>query len=100
MVRRDFDLIVLGGGVAGLNLTSAAAQLGLKVALIEKSAKLGGDCLHFGCVPSKTLIASAKVARQVRTAANFGLRAELAEVDLARVMARVREGIDEIQQHD
>jgi len=50
------DLVIIGGGAGGLVVASVAAQLGLKVTLIEKAAKLGGDCLHYGCVPSKTLI--------------------------------------------
>ncbi len=100
MSVEQYDLIVIGGGVAGLNVTSAAAQLGLKTALVERGPTLGGDCLHFGCVPSKTLIASARLANQVRTAERFGLSARLEEVDLARVMARVRAVVDEIQNHD
>ncbi len=50
-----YDLVIIGGGVGGLSVASAAAQLGASVALVEKR-KLGGDCLHHGCVPSKTLI--------------------------------------------
>lgn len=54
MAAYDYDLGILGGGAAGL--TAAAAQFGAKTVLIEKAKKLGGDCLHFGCVPSKTPI--------------------------------------------
>ena len=57
----DFDIGIIGGGSAGLTVTSGAAQLGAKTLLIEKENKLGGDCLHFGCVPSKTLIKTAHV---------------------------------------
>ncbi len=61
MSKYDYDIGVIGGGAAGLTVSSGAAQLGAKTLLIEKEPHLGGDCLHFGCVPSKTLIHSAKV---------------------------------------
>jgi pyruvate/2-oxoglutarate dehydrogenase complex dihydrolipoamide dehydrogenase (E3) component len=94
------DIIVLGGGVGGLVFTSVAAQLGRRVLLVEKNSKLGGDCLHTGCVPSKTLIRSAKVAHMIRQAKQFGLDATLGEVDLAAVHQRVSSVIDHIQHHD
>ena len=58
MADYDFDIGVIGGGAAGLTVTAGATQLGAKTLLVEKEPKLGGDCLHFGCVPSKTLIKS------------------------------------------
>jgi pyruvate/2-oxoglutarate dehydrogenase complex dihydrolipoamide dehydrogenase (E3) component len=94
------DLIIIGGGVGGLVTASVAGQLGLKVTLIEKSARLGGDCLHYGCVPSKTLIHSAKIAATMRTAANIGLPAFAPQIDIAKVNARIHRVIDEIQTHD
>jgi pyruvate/2-oxoglutarate dehydrogenase complex dihydrolipoamide dehydrogenase (E3) component len=66
------DLCVIGGGAGGLSVAAAAAQLGVSVALIEK-AKMGGDCLNYGCVPSKALIASARRAHLMRTASRFGI---------------------------
>jgi pyruvate/2-oxoglutarate dehydrogenase complex dihydrolipoamide dehydrogenase (E3) component len=66
------DLCVIGGGSGGLSLAAAAAQLGVSVALVER-AKMGGDCLNYGCVPSKALIASARRAHLMRTAAQFGI---------------------------
>ena len=60
MPSYDYDMIIIGGGAAGLTVAAGAAQLGAKTALIEKK-KLGGDCLYYGCVPSKTLIKAAKV---------------------------------------
>jgi len=60
------DLVIIGGGAGGLVVASVAAQLGLKVTLIEKAAKLGGDCLHYGCVPSKTLIHAHMVKKLIR----------------------------------
>ena len=94
------DLIIIGGGAGGLTVASVAAQLGLKVTLIEKNDKLGGDCLHYGCVPSKTLIHTAKVASLMRRGAEFGLDAHETEVDLGKVNAHVQSVIDHIQQHD
>jgi dihydrolipoamide dehydrogenase len=94
------DLVVIGGGTGGLIVTSVAAQLGLKVTLIERRDKLGGDCLHTGCVPSKTLIHAAKVASLIRRASEFGLKAVEAEIDLARVSDHVQSVINQIQPHD
>ncbi|SEO79128.1 dihydrolipoyl dehydrogenase family protein [Aquisalimonas asiatica] len=99
-MTETFDLVVIGGGVGGLVTASVAGQLGLRVALVEKSGKLGGDCLHTGCVPSKTLIRSAEIAWAARESGRFGVAAELGRVDLAAVMDRVREVIDTIQVHD
>ncbi|GMR05611.1 MAG: FAD-dependent oxidoreductase [Gammaproteobacteria bacterium] len=94
------DLVVIGGGTGGLIVTSVAAQLGLKVTMIERRDKLGGDCLHTGCVPSKTLIHTAKVASLMRRGNEFGLNAVLPEVDLGRVSDHVHSVIDQIQPHD
>lgn len=84
----------------GLVTASVAGQLGVKTVLIDAGANLGGDCLHYGCVPSKTLIRSAEVAALTRRAGEFGLQAELGPVDLGAVMDRVRQVIDQIQVHD
>ncbi|MEW6718950.1 MAG: FAD-dependent oxidoreductase [Thermodesulfobacteriota bacterium] len=101
MAAYDFDLGILGGGAAGLTAAAGAAQFGAKTVLVEKASRLGGDCLHFGCVPSKTLIRSAGVWALARRAKEFGLPdIELPPVDLAAVMARVRSVIDRIQEHD
>ncbi len=94
------DLVIIGGGAGGLVVASVAAQLGLKVTLIEKEQKLGGDCLHHGCVPSKTLIHSARVAALMRRGKDFGLPATEPEVDLAAVNASVQSVVDRIQLHD
>src|SRR5437660_1149086 len=84
-----YDLVVLGGGSGGLNIASAAAAVGAKVALIEKH-KLGGECTHTACVPSKALIQAARVAHLVRTASSYGISAATPVVDFPAVMARVR----------
>jgi pyruvate/2-oxoglutarate dehydrogenase complex dihydrolipoamide dehydrogenase (E3) component len=81
-------------------IASVAAQLGVKTTLIEKSDRLGGDCLHTGCVPSKTLIQAAQVASLMRRGAEFGLEPCQPRVDLGRVSDHVQSVIDTIQQHD
>ena len=101
MARFDYDIGILGGGAAGLTAAAGAAQFGAKTVLVEKARKLGGDCLHFGCVPSKTLIRTAGVWSLARRAKEFGLpEIELPPVSLAAVMDRVRSVIDTIQEHD
>jgi pyruvate/2-oxoglutarate dehydrogenase complex dihydrolipoamide dehydrogenase (E3) component len=94
------DLVIIGGGAGGLVVASVAAQLGLKVTLIEKQDRLGGDCLHDGCVPSKTLIHTARVAALMRRAGEFGLPACEPAVNLGRVADHVQAVIDRIQVHD
>lgn len=91
MAGFDYDVGILGGGSAGLTLASGAAQLGAKVLLIEKEPHLGGDCLHYGCVPSKTLIHSAAVYHLLNTSARFGLpQIPPPPVDYAQVAARIK----------
>ncbi len=97
----EYDLGILGGGAAGLTAAAGAARLGAKTVLVEKAAALGGDCLHFGCVPSKALVRAAAVRSLARRAREFGLPdMELPPVSLATVMAGVRSVIDTIQEHD
>lgn len=97
----DFDIGILGGGAAGLTVASGAAQLGAKTLLIEKDQRLGGDCLHFGCVPSKTLIMTARVRHLMKRAGDFGLSpVEVRPVDFRNVAERIRSVIDTIQKHD
>ena len=97
-----YDLIVIGGGSAGLVAAVGAAELGARVCLIEKRA-LGGDCLYTGCVPSKTLIRSARFAAEVRRAEDFGfapLRWQFKEPGFASVTDRVQRVIKIIEEHD
>lgn len=96
---QEFDLCVIGGGAAGLVVAAGAASLGAKVVLVEKRA-LGGDCLHYGCVPSKTLIHSAKVAQIIRNAECFGIAAQTPAIDLSKVMQRVQSVIALIEPND
>lgn len=98
-MKPEFDLCVIGGGSAGLVVAAGGAGLGAKVALVEKHA-LGGDCLWTGCVPSKALLHSAKVAQTVRTAGRAAVRAAEPEVSLPEAMDRVRSVIAAIEPHD
>jgi pyruvate/2-oxoglutarate dehydrogenase complex dihydrolipoamide dehydrogenase (E3) component len=101
MVSYDYDIGIIGGGAAGLTVASGAAQLGAKTLLVEKEPTLGGDCLHYGCVPSKTLIRSAHVYHQIRHADRFGLPAvNVPPVDFSRIARRIRDVIAVIQKHD
>jgi pyruvate/2-oxoglutarate dehydrogenase complex dihydrolipoamide dehydrogenase (E3) component len=101
MASYDFDIGVIGGGAAGLTVTAGAAQAGAKTLLIEKEKKLGGDCLHYGCVPSKTLIRTAHVYHLMKNSKKFGLPGvDLPPVDFREVADRIQSVIDTIQQHD
>jgi pyruvate/2-oxoglutarate dehydrogenase complex dihydrolipoamide dehydrogenase (E3) component len=92
-MSRRYDLVVLGGGTAGLIASLYAARVGGRVALVERAEQPGGDCLFTGCVPSKSLIASARLAHDVRTADRLGLEPSEPSVDFARVMDRIQEVI-------
>jgi pyruvate/2-oxoglutarate dehydrogenase complex dihydrolipoamide dehydrogenase (E3) component len=95
-----YDLVALGAGTAGLVSAIVAAGVGARVALVERHL-MGGDCLNVGCVPSKTLLRSARAAADVRAATQFGVRlAGPVEVDFAAVMERVRRVRAEIAPHD
>jgi pyruvate/2-oxoglutarate dehydrogenase complex dihydrolipoamide dehydrogenase (E3) component len=96
---RDYDLVVVGGGTAGIIAAKTAGRLGSRVALVERD-RTGGDCLWTGCVPSKSLIAAAKVAHGVRTGGRFGITAAEPRVDFAAVMAHVRRAIARIEPTD
>lgn len=89
------DLAIIGAGSGGLSVAAGAAQLGLKVVLFEKG-EMGGDCLNYGCVPSKALIASAEAAYKAAHSEALGVKASGVTVDFAAVMARVHHVIAEI----
>jgi pyruvate/2-oxoglutarate dehydrogenase complex dihydrolipoamide dehydrogenase (E3) component len=99
MSRYENNLVVLGAGSGGLIAALIAATVNAKVTLIEKG-RMGGDCLNTGCVPSKTLIRSAKVAHEMRNADQYGLSAVEPQVDFARVMERVQAAIRTIEPKD
>ncbi|MGB5975349.1 MAG: NAD(P)/FAD-dependent oxidoreductase, partial [Nodosilinea sp.] len=96
----DYDLVIIGGGSAGLVAASAGTQLKAKVALVEKEHRLGGDCLHYGCVPSKSLIHASRVAHEVSRGPKFGVHAQLKGIDLQGALGHVHRVIDTIQVHD
>lgn len=97
--RFDRNLIVIGAGSAGLVSAYIAAGAKAKVTLVE-AHKMGGDCLNFGCVPSKALIKSAKIAHQMRHADHYGLKSVEPKVPFSAVMERVHKVIAEIEPHD
>ena len=96
---KPYDLVIVGGGSAGLMAASLAVQFGARVALVEKH-RIGGDCTWTGCVPSKTLLKAAKVAHAMRTADRYGLVPAEPAVDLGAVMDHVRSVVDEIYQEE
>ncbi|MBC52246.1 MAG: pyridine nucleotide-disulfide oxidoreductase [Gammaproteobacteria bacterium] len=97
--KYDTNLVVIGAGSGGLVASIVAAGAQASVTLIEKH-KMGGDCLNTGCVPSKSLIASAKVAETIRQAEAFGIKGASGQVDFAAVMERVQRVIKTIEPHD
>lgn len=99
-MKTDYDLIVIGAGAAGLVVASVAAQLGLQVLIVEQQTQMGGDCLHFGCVPSKALLHVASLAQSVRLAHQFGMVTEAPQIDMERVNQAVHAAIERIQPHD
>jgi pyruvate/2-oxoglutarate dehydrogenase complex dihydrolipoamide dehydrogenase (E3) component len=97
----DFDIGILGGGSGGLTVAAGAAQFGAKTLLIEKEKALGGDCLHYGCVPSKTLIRSAHVYHMMKNARKYGLPGvDIKPVDYRDIAKRIQYVIGTIQKHD
>ena len=100
MAKYSHDVVILGGGAGGLTAAVGCAQLGMKTALIDKE-RLGGDCLHFGCVPSKSLLMSASVYHSMNDAERYGLPSvSPPPVDLGAVNARIASVIAEIEKHD
>ena len=96
---KHYDLIVIGGGSAGLTSVTIAARLGARSLLVDRES-LGGDCLHYGCVPSKSLIASARMAHRMRHAGKYGFDSVDLRTDLARVMDRVDKIREQIGSHE
>lgn len=94
-----FDLCVIGGGSGGLSVAAGAAQMGAKVALIERG-RMGGDCLNTGCVPSKSLITSASRAQTMRDSDGFGITSVSPDINFKRVHAHIHSVIAAIAPHD
>lgn len=95
----DYNMVVIGGGSAGLVSAYIASAVKAKVALIEKH-KMGGDCLNTGCVPSKAFIRSAKILNYFRRTTEFGLRSSHPEFDFSEVMERVQKVVKKVEPHD
>jgi pyruvate/2-oxoglutarate dehydrogenase complex dihydrolipoamide dehydrogenase (E3) component len=95
----DRNMVVIGAGAAGLVTSYIAAAVKAKVTLVE-SHKMGGDCLNYGCVPSKALIKTATLARQMRHSADYGIAKASFELDFAQVMDRVAHVVQEVAPHD
>ncbi len=98
-MSEPFDVVVIGGGTAGLVTASGCARLGRKVALIERE-KLGGDCLWTGCVPTKALVATARLVHQMQHADVYGLQPQTAQVTPKSVMESMRAQRHAIEHHD
>ncbi|TVP52722.1 MAG: pyridine nucleotide-disulfide oxidoreductase [Halomonadaceae bacterium] len=98
-VNFDYNMVVIGAGSAGLVSAYIGATVNAKVALIERGS-MGGDCLNTGCVPSKALIRSGKLAQQMRQADRYGLTAVNPKVPFADVMKRIHKVIETIEPHD
>ena len=95
----DRNMVVIGAGAAGLVTSYIAAAVKAKVTLVE-SHKMGGDCLNYGCVPSKALIKTATLARQIRHSADYGITSADFKLDFAQVMERVAHVVREVEPHD
>ncbi|MEP1573887.1 dihydrolipoyl dehydrogenase family protein [Roseibium album] len=93
------DICVIGAGSGGLSVSAAAAAFGVDVVLVEKGL-MGGDCLNYGCVPSKSLLAAAKAASGVRRNAMFGIHSSGQDIDFAKANDHVRSVIAAIEPHD
>ncbi len=94
-----YDLIVIGGGSAGLTAAAFNGEIGRKIALIERE-RLGGDCTWTGCVPSKAMLKVAKVAHSIRTANRYGITVDPPVIDMALVRQHIQETIQEVYQHE
>ena len=95
----NVDICVIGGGSGGLSVAAGAVQMGASVALFERS-KMGGDCLNYGCIPSKALLAAGHAAAHYGHTSQFGVSGSAAEIDFAAVHDHVHEVIGGIAPHD
>ncbi len=99
MSNPTYDLVVIGGGSAGLTAATIAGKMGAKILLVDKE-RLGGDCLYYGCVPSKALIKCARLAHDMRQAAKFGLQGADPKPDIRAVLQRVWSVVSAIEKQD
>ena len=96
MTQHDFDIVVIGAGPAGYHSAIRASQLGMKVALIEKDdgsgiGGLGGVCLNWGCIPSKSLLKNAELINQISEGEKWGISFEKLNIDFSKAVKRSRE---------
>ena len=96
-MAKDYDLVILGGGTGGYVAAIRAAQLGMQVAIVEKD-KLGGTCLHKGCIPSKALLRSAEVYRQTIEANEFGIDTENTTLNFSKIQERKNKIVNNLHQ--
>src|SRR3954463_11505245 len=94
-MAKDYDVVILGGGTGGYVAAIRAAQLGLVTAVVEKS-KLGGTCLHKGCIPSKALLRSAEVFQTVKKSEEFGVLTKGVSLDFSNVQERKNKIVDQL----
>ncbi len=99
MANHHYDICIIGAGAGGLSVAAGACQFGIKVALIE-GHQMGGDCLNYGCVPSKALLASAKHYYAITESVKFGFHASAKPVIISKVMESVRQVVANIAPHD
>src|ERR671935_508061 len=97
---RGFDVVVVGGGTAGIAAALTARSVGARVALVEREPRLGGDCTFYGCVPSKALLEIAKLAHQLREAVAEGIVGALPPLDFAKIAARRARIVAEIAEDE
>lgn len=95
MMSNEYDVVILGGGTGGYVAAIRASQLGMKVAIVEKE-KLGGTCLHRGCIPTKALLRSAEVYQQTKRASEFGIETENTTFSFWKVQERKSSIIDKL----
>ena len=96
-MAHEYDVVILGGGTGGYVAAIRASQLGLKTAIVEKD-KLGGTCLHQGCIPTKSYLQSAEVYQQIRQAENFGITVEIPTVQFENVLTRKNKIVEQLHQ--
>ncbi|WP_117169276.1 dihydrolipoyl dehydrogenase [Paraliobacillus sediminis] len=96
-MAKNYDLVILGGGTGGYVAAIRASQLGLKTAIVEKD-KLGGTCLHKGCIPSKALLRSAEVYKQTKDAEQFGINTSDINLDFLKVQDRKQQIVNQLHQ--
>ena len=99
MNEKPYAIIVIGAGAGGLTVAVGAAKAGKRVLLVEKS-HYGGDCTNFGCIPSKALIAAAKCAHAIRSAADLGIQIPAVSLETADTLKRVRTIIEQVRHHE